>query len=382
MGKIPENHKECVNELQDIYYRYYNPKNILKETGQEVVLKIVFDETDSDNIKLSEGISDEVSEEYQEETTQGEAGNDFEQRDAVDESYMTEEVLAINGEVSRCDNQSSTTSTHTKKRGVNRCLIIPELEEIAKKSTSFDNFAELVAKWLGVGRKTEDIKELLIVSAEIDELSMNALKKAFQNKNASFFHYATILLRKSFNEKWTEHDVSPMTFLYAIRKYRTYPFKLSETAEESYAAEQKKANEQVSEESVQTAVTKCNEVVIPKARVKMECMPEIKDFEEVLANVDKTQSVKERIRYVLEAMGLETFELSERKRIIEYTSKRIVKKKADDDDKANDDLINHMLMSKLISNFVKKYDPDRKVSCNTFIYELRRIIMLESEIEE
>ena len=36
----------------------------------------------------------------------------------------------------------------------------------------------------------------------------------------------------------------------------------------------------------------------------MNCLPEIKNFEETLARVDKTQPIEKRVRYILDAMGL------------------------------------------------------------------------------
>ena len=131
-----------------------------------------------------------------------------------------------------------------------------------------------------------------------------------------------------------------------------------------------------------------DESVIPKPRVKMECMPEIKDFEETLASVDKTQPVEERVRYVLGAMGLNKVSAKEQKQIVEIASTAVRKGRMAFDIifvEANipieQTMAVRMTFSKFVNDFVQKYESGKKVKLLTFLSELQKIIMFESEIE-
>ena len=117
-------------------------------------------------------------------------------------------------------------------------------------------------------------------------------------------------------------------------------------------------------------------------------MPEIKDFEETLASVDKTQPVEKRVRYVLRAMGLNQLKAKEQKQITEIASTAVRKERMDFDiifAEANipseQTMGARMAFSKFVNDFVQKYESDKKVKLLTFLSELQKIIMVESEIE-
>ena len=115
----------------------------------------------------------------------------------------------------------------------------------------------------------------------------------------------------------------------------------------------------------------------------MECMPEIQEFEETLASIDKTQPINERIRYVLKAMGLNKLLADQQRKIIEVASIAV---------KSNEINLEsifsayggeygetRMEFSKFINDYVKKYGSNEKVKILTFLSELQKVIMLENE---
>ena len=165
---------------------------------------------------------------------------------------------------------------------------------------------------------------------------------------------------------------------------KEYSFKeVEEYSTEENSNEQEKKTTNIEEESDKIA-----EEVIPKPRVKMECMPEIKEFEETLASVDKTQPVEERVRYVLGAMGLNNMSVKEQKQIVEIASTAVKKERMAFDIifvEANipidQTIAVRMTFSKFVNDFVQKYESGKQVKLLTFLSELQKIIMFESEIE-
>ena len=117
-------------------------------------------------------------------------------------------------------------------------------------------------------------------------------------------------------------------------------------------------------------------------------MPEIRDFEETLASVDKTQPVEKRIRYVLEAMGLNKMTVKEQEQIVEIASTAVKKERIafdiifiETNIPIEQTMTVRMTFSKFVNDFVQKYESGKKVKLLTFLSELQKIIMFESEIE-
>lgn len=83
----------------------------------------------------------------------------------------------------------------------NDFLHIPELEAIAQKAASFDNFVTLVAQWIQEGKKQDFFKNMVIASTEVDVVTWKNIenvlnrKKLFLNNTIKYF-LATKFLRK------------------------------------------------------------------------------------------------------------------------------------------------------------------------------------------
>ena len=263
---------------------------------------------------------------------------------------------------------------------------IPELEEIAKKATSFEHFAKLVAEWLEMDKRQELFTNLVIVSAEVDKITWKELEKALKAKNVLYTKWDKIWAGQQVSEKMKEYSATMLSFLNATRQYKEYSF--NQVDEHST---DENSNEQATEKTMMNVEEKAGEFdesVIPKPRVKMECMPEIKDFEETLASVDKTQPVEERVRYVLGAMGLNKVSAKEQKQIVEIASTAVRKGRmafdiifVDANIPIEQTMTVRMTFSKFVNDFVQKYESGKKVKLLTFLSELQKIIMFESEIE-
>lgn len=124
-------------------------------------------------------------------------------------------------------------------------------------------------------------------------------------------------------------------------------------------------------------------------RVKMPSMPEIKEFEEKLAMVDKTQPVEKRIKFVLDAMGFKQLSEKNQKNIMEIATIAVKSSRMSYDIIAvkaqiqgDSPMTARMEFANFVNNFAKKYDSSAQVKILDFLSDLQKIIMFESEIED
>ena len=425
--KVKFKQEKNAEHLIRAFFQDFNPTSSIVVRGKEAKLEIVFREPpmaiiDAINhcevIELNYGKN--LKEYKEDEDLQVEAENDSKQRDVGVESSEKIEQTNVESENSEQLEQTNVESENSeqpeqtnvenenseqteqpkKKRGrpatkklepkketkSEPTINIPKLEEIAKKSNSFEHFAELVAKWLEMDKRKEFFKSLIIVSAEVDKITWKELEKALKNKNVFYTQWDKIWSRQQVSEKLKEYSATMLSFLNVTKKYKEYSFK----EVEEYSTEENSSKQDVEKTTTnfEEKTDKFNETVFPKPRVKMECMPEIKEFEETLASVDKTQPVEERVRYVLGAMGLNNMSVKEQKQIVEIASTAVKKGRMAFDIifvEANipieQTMTVRMTFSKFVNDFVQKYESGKKVKLLTFLSELQKIIMFESEIE-
>ena len=375
-GKNLKEYKEDKNVQVETEF---DPK---QESEEDVNSEQTEQESEEDvNSEQTERESKEIesSEQTEQESEEDVNSEQIEQESKeIENSEQTEKIKKKNGRPTTKKNESTKTES--------KIINIPELKEIAKKATSFDNFAELIAKWLEMDKRQEFFKNLIIVSADVDKIRWKELEEALKNNNIAYTQWNKVWSSRQVSEKLKEKSVTILPLLNAIAEYKGYPFKQKEEqSKKGKSIEQ--STERVTENAEENSEGSI-ETISSKPRIKMECMPEIKEFEETLASVDKTQPVKERVRYVLETMGLTKLSTQEQKQIIEIASTAVKKGRMAFDIifveakiPIEQTMTARMTFSKFINDFVQKYESDRKVKVLTFLSELQKIIMLENEIE-
>ena len=398
-AKVKFKQEKNAEHLIRAFFQNFNPESSIVVRGKEAKLEIIFREPpmaiiDAINhceiIELNYGKN--LKEYEEDENVQVETEFNSEQESEESENSEQTEQKSEENENSeqtgktRKKNGRPVTKKKEPTKTESKIINIPELKEIAKKATSFDNFAELIAKWLEMDKKQEFFKNLIIVSADVDTITWKELEKALKSKNISYTQWDKVWSSQQVSEKIKENSVTILPLLNAIVEYKGYSFKQKEEQ-----SEKENSTEQATEEATENAEKnseKANETVFSRPRVKMECMPEIKDFEETLASIDKTQPVEERVRYVLEAMGLSELPAKEQKQIIEIANTAVRKGRMAFDIifvetkiPIEQTMTARMTFSKFVNDFVQKYESDRKVKLLTFLSELQKIIMFESEIE-
>lgn len=378
---------EAINHCEVIELNYGKNLKEYKEDEMENIKK----ENDSEQKNAGgeglehaeqEVVESENPKKIEEEAIESEATKKTEQE--VVESEKSKQTEQPKKKIGRLATKKVESTKEAKPEPTS--INIPELEEIVKKATSFEHFAKLVAEWLEMDRRQEFFTNLVIVSAEVDKITWKELEKGLKAKNVFYTQWDKIWAGKQVSEKLKEYSATMLPFLNATRQYKEYSF--NQVDEHST---EENSDEQATEKTivnVEEKTVEFDESVIPRPRVKMECMPEIKDFEETLASVDKTQPVEERVRYVLEAMGLNKVSAKEQKQIVEIASTAVRKGRMSFDIifvEANvpieQTMVIRMTFSKFVNDFVQKYESGKKVKLLTFLSELQKIIMFENEIE-
>lgn len=273
------------------------------------------------------------------------------------------------------ENSKQNKSPEKKGRQIKK-VDIPELEEIAKKASSFEHFVKLVAEWLEVDKRYKPFKELAIAATEVSIISWKSLEEKLGEKGITVEQKDRWWINNKISIKLRFHPSGRITILPlldAMRQYKNYPF--GDVAKQPEGG--KITEQQIEEASRKAEINseETNKSTVSETRIKMACMPEIKEFEERLASVDKTQPVEERIRYIFELMELNKKSDEQQSWIIKIASIAVRSKNM-----SFAILKEEMMLSKFINDYVGKYEPDKKVKSKDFLEELQSIIMFENEI--
>lgn len=349
-AKVRFKEKENADFLTKSFFLEFNPQSSIIVRDKEIKLEVFFNKPPMGIInainkgEVEELIYGKKLEEYEEdadthdveelkenetelEKTRDEKSEQNEQTKQYEQNEQTEQEKVGGEQPERTEQPKKRKGkTATKKKDTTaktakneiKPADIPELEEIAKNATSFEDFVKLVAEWLEMDKRQEFLVKLAIASSEVNKLSWKELENALNSKGETYGEWEKIQTCRQVSEKLKERSVTMLPLLNAIRQYKDYSFKNAEKISKKETSIEQHEKEETSQNVEKTG--EFDESIIPKPRVKMECMPEIKDFEETLASVDTTKPVEERVRYVLNAMGLNNMSIKEQEQIVEFAS--------------------------------------------------------------
>ena len=382
-SKVNFKNEKNAGFLIKAFFQDFNEESSISIKGKEANMEIVFIEPPMSIIdalgyceviefdygkSLKEHGEDEVGAPENPEKFEPETGGEGKTENLEPEAGEEGELENLEPETGEAE-KPENLGTGKKRGKENPVLDIPELKEIAKKASSFENFVKLVAQWLEMDKRQEFFEKLEIAATEVEKLSWKELEKALKQKGIIYGAWDKIWCSKKVSEKLQKDSITILPLLNEIAQYKEYPFK------------------QLEDEVLSEEIHKLEGGIKP--RVKMNCMPEIKHFEEILASVDMTKSVEERLRYVLEAMGLRKKSAQAQEWILEMANTALKKGKiafdiifVETNIPMENSIEAKMEFSSFINEFAKKHQKECKnIKLLTFLTELQKIIMLESEIE-
>lgn len=169
-----------------------------------------------------------------------------------------------------------------KKKAIAADIVkIPELDDIAEKSTSFEHFAQLVAEWMEMGERKADLVELISVSTSVDNVRWVDLYIALEKRNYVLKDYARNDISKTISEKI---KVTLLPFLKIVRQYKDYDFKVVDTTNSAETI--------ISDQKYETTTS------------NMEEIPENIEYTLPKTQVNTDLPLEERIEEVLDVMGI------------------------------------------------------------------------------
>lgn len=325
--KITDGKYNEAENLIKAFFRNFNKESGIVLKGNDVILKIAFEEEPPLFIvdALAKCDVKELS------------------CNATNVKEFPEQVEQKTGENTTSE-QDKQEVKKTKKATAKEPPItkIPELEEFAKKADSFEDFAKLVAKWLEMKNREEIFVSLIIATTKIDKIKWDILEETVK-----FSASDRQIMAQSIKNKLKEYSVSILTLLKILKEYSKYPFN--------------------------TSISK----------TKMNCMPDIPDFESALARVDKSQPVEERVQYVLDTMGLKELDSIKQQEVAEIARVAVKHEKIEINRVMPEtkiplekQSIARLNFAKFINDFVEKHEKDHKtIDLETFLRELQKIIM-------
>ena len=374
LAKVRLKEEETVAYLIEAFFQNFNPESSIVLKEDEVKIEVFFESPPDELIEAIEQC--EVIELY--------CGKFLEEHeDNENVKLKSDDDLKPQASAGEILNETKLPEVQEKpekrRSEPNDFPHIPELEAIAQKATSFDNFVTLVAQWIQIGKRQDFFKNMVIASTEVDVVTWKNIENVLNRKKIVFKQYDKLFSSNKISEKMKKYSITLIPFLDILRKYKDYPF--NQEKETSVGENVSQAVNQAPIQNLEEKIS--DESIISKPRIKMECMPEIQEFEETLESIDKTQAISERVRYVLKAIGLSKLPADQQRQIIEVASIAVKSNEMDLESIFNayggEYGETRMQFSKLINDYVKTHGGNEKVKILTFLSELQKVIMLENE---
>lgn len=356
-------------ELIRSFFTDFNPENSIVIKGKEAKLEISFDQKPP--MVLIKTISNCEVEEFHYGKVLGEYDGEDEQR-ISEEVYNKQEVIS-NKDVEQKEVRAKKVKPKKAKTKKEKAEIVQILKnlEFAKKVNSYEEFVQLVVNWLELGNSQKFFEAIINVAERMESINWNNIKEKLNEKGVPYRQFAYMKCNNQILAKFDDicdNKETKVTFLKlveAIVSYKNYDF--------SNVSSDEKNDD--------------NDVSIGKVRIKMECMPEIPEFEEMLGTLDKTQPIEKRTKYVLDYMGLENRTIEEQHKIVEVVNIAMQLRDINRDSvlanlsSAPDEFAidKWMSLSMFINYFVYQYDKSKKVKVEDFLKDLKKVIIIDSE---
>lgn len=400
--------KRNSDELVKAFFQEFNPASTLELSEKEAEMEIVFDENpktiiDAINkckvVFLKYGnLSEEKHIEIENFTPQEKKVQAKQTHEKVNKSNLKKKIEPK-------EKKEDAAAKASEK------ISIIELDKIAEKANSFEDFVKQISNRLQFDKKEQLLfTKLAIASTNVEKVTWNRLKSHIRNKGQTYSDYLRKRVVKNYEENLKESDnTSIFQFFTLLKKYKEYPFSKAEKEIKSgikatsKKAEIKDVDGRLKEQpnpktvlDVEEAKGKRSEGLeqenakdeATKSGLKLKCIPEVKELEEALASVDKTKPVEERIVHVLLPMGLAKLPTQEQQWILQIANATIRKKTIDlkqiilttgiPEDKR---MTARIKFSNLINSFAKSHGGNEDITLAEFLSELQKVIINEAEIE-
>lgn len=260
---------------------------------------------------------------------------------------------------------------------------ILKLNEIAKISNSYDDFLNKViySEWLGISKYGKKFMNLFTVVSDIssDGITWNKIMSVKGEDGEYIFgqnqrlFYTNIIGNRFKNEN---DPITIMRLLKEIVKYKTeYDFCLH-CFKKAYNKESVKRKV-----TAENNETEKKEVVIVKVDT-VECMADIPEFIEKFKSVNMSCLPEERVNYVLNFMGLNSYDESLRDIVRNLVNSYVMTNLDSMKKEGRIASLEEMRTSQFINNqYIAKFNEDKKVKAFDFCRDLQKAILTDEEYQ-
>lgn len=301
------------------------------------------------------------------------------------------------------------------------------LKELAGKVCSYEDFVKSILETLNLGKRQVIFATYVEAAEKTEKIKWKTLEAYAENKGVIISsYYDKIFISNKISQYFEADKLTFLEFIKKIVEYKTYDFNLNSEQNDNGVPSQDDG--EALEEELKLPETFENETVNPskeeggnetikpfeeaesadaanisvevetldvehlvreqatKKQVKMRCMPEIPEFEEILANIDKNEPVETRVACILNAMGLFLKSSQLQEKLIKFTVAAINLQNINlqsifmETSISSDYLMEARIeLSKLINDFVSRFASGTKVKLVDFLRDLQSKLILEKE---
>ena len=344
VAKVKFKDREETKNLIRTFFKKFKKDSKISIENEEAYIEILFDEPPTEIIEIilkGEEIYFKCEEENTEMTRREtvEEGTEQTKQETAEEDTEQIEQETAEEDTEQTEPETAEKVTEQTERGTKR---IPELEEIKKNCSSYEEFAHAVSIWLEMDKRQDFFENLILSAKGLKKVRWENIENDLKAKGIKYEEWDKIWCSQRVSKKF-QGRVTIMKFIKEIIQYDFSSFQ------------------------------------------KVTTIPHI---DEILSGVDKTQPIEERVKEVLVKMGWNDEDDNEQNVILEIADKAMQLSEMSLEkifEKTNIpeemQMYARMTFSEFINNYIKKYDSN-KVKVLDFLKDMQRCIIFESEINE
>ncbi len=364
--------------LMDSFFQNFDASNSIEIKGEEATLEIFFESNPPIQIVSAIKHCSSFELHYGSVPTSFEGAEIFTDTQKVSNpSIPDQSSQSENGNQTTLDFDKSTEETSLKSQ--ENPSLPKEFLGFQNRAHSYEEFKDLVIQWLSLKGKSLDLLENAIELCEqSNNLSWNAIEEHYENKGLDFSPNSKININQTLSRRFKDssHRLTFLPLVKAIVQFRNFNFVVSvnDKDEKSIPLILDEQQDKVSyepEASSENAVS----LEMTSNSIEMQSVPMSASLKEALQTLDKMRPVEERIKHILNGMGLDSPDIGEEmRRTILQVAITAVSHPQDEFENVVGP-VQRMVFSTFINEFAGKNGADyQKIHLLDFLDELKNVI--------
>ena len=278
-------------------------------------------------------------------------------------------------------NEEETADGISKKQGKKASttnakpdIEIPELDAIAKKCTSYKEFMSSVCKWLDIEKRQEFFEEVIKAGKEADKVSWEKIFEKLEAKGLDYGNYDRVYCTKKVKAKFEKIDnrITILRIIKAVIKYEISDFTENQPNSFDSTGEQPKPADFTG-----------NQQQHQEEQNENESEEEVTCFDAGLYdNLDEIEDTSEKIKSILNKMGLEKKSLQEQYKIVKIAEAAIKSEDMDIDTIISKAGISHneygyarIVFCRFVNDYATRVGYTEKIQLKEFLGRIKKNVI-------